>query len=412
MKVLIISQYFWPENFRITDVAQGLRDLGHEVTVLTGLPNYPDGRFFAGYGLRGPWRDKHEGIEVIRAPLVPRGNGGGPRLICNYLSFVAGSILFGLPRLRERFDALLVFEPSPVTVAIPALLLKTIQGTPLLFWVQDLWPESLSATGMVKNRMILRAVASLVRLIYRHSDRILIQSRAFREPIRALGAEDQRIVYLPNSAEALYQPVELPADAPERLLVPAGFRIMFAGNIGAAQSFSTIIDAADLLREFADVHWIILGDGRMRGEAEAEVEARGLGAQVHFLGQHAPAMMPRFFALADVLLVTLRRDPIFAATLPSKLQSYLACGRPIVAALDGEGARVLEESGAGIAVPSDDPRALADAVRRLRAARPEERAKMGSRGRAYFEAEFDRGMLLRRLQDCMAEVAGGPERTR
>lgn len=409
MRVLIVSQYFWPENFRINDVACGLRDLGHEITVLTGLPNYPDGHFYANYGLQGPWRETHEELHIIRSPLMPRGRGGGLRLTLNYLSFVVGSIVFGLPRLRGSFDVILVFEPSPVTVALPALLLKALRGTPVLFWVQDLWPESLSATGMVRNRLALAAVASLVRFIYRRCDRILIQSRAFRAPIRALGADERHIVYLPNSAEAFYHPIELPADAPEHASLPVGFRIVFAGNIGAAQSFDTIIEAADLLRDVNDVQWIILGDGRMRETAEAEVAKRGLAARVHFLGRHAPDTMPRFFSLADALLVTLRRDPIFAATLPSKLQSYLACGRPIIAALDGEGARVLEESGGGISVPSGDARALANAVRRLRNASVEERTAMGERGRAYFEAEFDRGMLLRRLQDCMAEVADGLE---
>lgn len=404
MRVLIVTQYFWPESFRINDVAHGLRELGHEVAVLTGLPNYPEGRLFKGYGWFGPWREDYAGIPVVRVPLIPRGGGGGFRLALNYLSFVVSAIAFGLPRLRGRFDVVLVYEPSPVTVMLPALLLGRLRRLPVLFWVQDLWPESLSATGMVRARWILALVERMVRFIYRHSDRILIQSQAFREQVLRLGGAPERIVYLPNSAEAFYRPVELEADAAERALMPEGFRVVFAGNIGAAQSFDTIIEAATLLRDHPDIHWMVLGDGRMRESAEAEVKARGLSDRVRFLGRHPAESMPRFFALADVLLVTLRRDPVFAMTVPSKLQSYLACGRPIIAALDGEGARVLEESGAGMACPADDARALAAAVLRMRDLAPAARAEMGARGRAYFEAEYERGILLQRLSRCIAET--------
>lgn len=404
MRILIVSQYFWPETFRINDVAHGLREQGHDVSVLTGLPNYPEGRLFKGYGMSGPLREDYAGIPVCRVPLIPRGGGGGLRLALNYVSFVVSAIAFGLPRLRGRFDAVLVYEPSPVTVVLPALLLGRLRRLPVLFWVQDLWPESLSATGMVRARWILALVERMVRFIYRHSDRILIQSQAFREQVLRLGGAPEKIVYLPNSAEAFYRPVELEADAAERALMPEGFRVVFAGNIGAAQSFDTIIEAATLLRDNSEIRWVVLGDGRMRESAEAEVKARGLSAQVHFLGRHPAESMPRFFALADVLLVTLRRDPVFAMTVPSKLQSYLACGRPIIAALDGEGARVLEESGAGMACPADDARALAAAVLRLRDLPPAAREEMGTRGRAYFEAEYERGILLQRLSRCVAET--------
>jgi colanic acid biosynthesis glycosyl transferase WcaI len=279
-----------------------------------------------------------------------------------------------------------------------------LRGVPVLFWVQDLWPESLSATGMVRARWILALVERMVRFIYRRSDRILIQSQAFRDQVLRLGGEDERIVYLPNSAEAFYRPVGLEPDAGERRLMPQGFRVVFAGNIGAAQSFGTIIEAATLLRDTREIQWIVLGDGRMREWAETEVAARGLKGSVHFLGRFPPETMPRFFTLADALLVTLRRDPVFAMTVPSKLQSYLACGRPIVAALDGEGARVLDEAGAGITCPANDPRALAAAVLSMYRMPESERRRMGERGRDYFEAQFERGILLHRLERCIQDT--------
>jgi glycosyltransferase involved in cell wall biosynthesis len=404
MRILVVSQYFWPESFRINDVVHGLRERGHEITVLTGIPNYPEGRYFRGYGFFGPVREDYEGIPVVRVPLLARGNGGAVRLALNYLSFVVTASLLAPLRLRGKFDAILVYEPSPVTVMLPAILLRRLRRVPVLFWVQDLWPESLSATGMVKANWILALVERMVRFIYRRSDRILIQSQAFREQVQRLGGKPDRIVYLPNSAETFYRPVELGADAEEGTLVPEGFLVMFAGNIGAAQSFGTVIEAATLLRDTPEIQWVVLGDGRMRDWAETEVGKRGLADRVHFLGRFPPESMPRFFALADALLVTLRRDPVFAMTVPSKLQSYLACGRPIVGALDGEGARVLEEAQAGIACPADDARALADAVLRLYRMPEAERARMGERGRAYFEAEFERGILLHRLERCIQET--------
>jgi colanic acid biosynthesis glycosyl transferase WcaI len=403
VKILIVSQYFWPESFRINDVALGLRDAGHQVVVLTGLPNYPEGKLYAGYDVLR-LTDDFQGIPVLRTPLVPRGAGGGLRLAANYASFAVAASLSGPFRVRERFDVILVFEPSPVTVAIPALVLKALRGSPVLFWVQDLWPESLVATGAVRAGWVLKLVERLVRFIYRNCDRILVQSRAFTRAVEAFGTPSEKVVYLPNSAESLYRPVALEAGTVERSLMPDGFRVMFAGNIGAAQSFLTIIEAAELLGEYPSIQWMILGEGRMGEWARAEVERRGLAQRVRFLGRHPVESMPRFFALADVLLVTLKRDAIFALTIPSKLQSYLACGRPIVAALDGEGARVLSEAQAGIACAAEDGRGLADAVLALYRMPKAEREAMGARGRAYFETEFDRDMLLGRLIDVMEQA--------
>jgi glycosyltransferase involved in cell wall biosynthesis len=250
----------------------------------------------------------------------------------------------------------------------------------------------------------LNAVGRLVRFIYRRCDRVLVQSRRFVEPVAAAGARPEDVRYLPNWAESLYRPLELEPEAPERSEVPPGFRVVFGGNIGAAQSFETILEAAERLRGLPAVHWVVLGDGHRRAWVEAEVRRRGLEAAVHLLGSRPVGAMPRYFALADVLLVTLRRDPIFELTIPTKLQSYLACGRAVMAALDGEGARVVEEAGAGLTCPAEDPAALADGIRRLHAAGDAHRRMLGRRGREYFEAHFERERLVTRTEELMAEV--------
>jgi glycosyltransferase involved in cell wall biosynthesis len=405
MRVLIVTQYFWPENFRINDLAQGLVKIGHQVTVLTGKPNYPSGEFFDGYSFWGKSREMFAGIEVIRVPLVARGNGGATRLVFNFLSFALFASLFGPLRCRGSFDVVLVYEPSPVTVGFPGLVMKAVKKAPLMFWVQDLWPESLSATGAVKSKWIINLVASLVSFIYKGCDRILVQSRAFVDRVRALGADSTRILYYPNSAEELYRPVSRDT-SPHAASLPLGFRIVFAGNIGTAQSFETILGAAEELREHPEIHWVILGDGRQFNWVKEEVAKRGLTHRFHLLGRHPVEAMPQWFAQADALLVTLKRDPIFSLTIPSKVQSYMACGRPILASLDGEGARIIEEAQAGVVVPPEDASALAAAVLRLSGMPSPDREQLGQNGRRYFLQEFERDALLARLDAWMKELVG------
>ena len=398
MRILVLSQYFWPENFRINDVVEGLASRGHQVTVYTGLPNYPTGSFFDGYSAFGPFTGDFHGVKVRRVPLIPRGKGGSVRLALNYLSHALMATL--LAPFQPKCDVILVFEPSPMTIGVPARALRALKGAPLVFWVQDLWPESLSATGAVRSRMVLALVDRLIKWVYRGCDRVLVQSEAFIPSVEAHGVPRERIRYLPNSAEAFYRKMK---PEPESEL-PPGFRVMYAGNIGAAQDFATILAAAERLRDEKHIQWIVLGDGRMRGWVEGEVKRRSL-ANVHLLGQRPPESMPRYFAHADVLLATLARQPIFAYTIPSKIQSYLACGRPVIAAMEGEGGRIIRSAGAGWAVPPEDPAALAEAVRAASRLARSELDAMGNRGEAWFREHFEREKLLSRLESFLQEAS-------
>lgn len=409
MRILIVTQYFWPENFRVNDLVLGLKARGHEVTVLTGKPNYPGGSFFPGYGFFRRPRDDYHGITVYRVPLIPRGRGDRLRLALNYLSFALAASLVAPFRCRGAYDLIFVYEPSPITVGIPALVLKWLRKTPVMFWVLDLWPESVSATGAVRSRFLLNAIGGLVRAIYRGCDRILVQSRAFEPHVTGMDVPAERIRYFPNWAEELFDLDARGASAAVRPdALPPGFRVMFAGNIGAAQDFPGILAAAERLKSDGGIHWIILGDGRMREWVEREVHRRGLAATVHLPGSYPLESMPGYFREADVMLVTLKRDPIFALTIPGKLQSYLACGRPVLGMLDGEGARVIEESGAGLACGAEQPEALARLVLALHGMDKSGREAMGRRGRAYYEANFAREHLLRRLESWMDELKNPP----
>ena len=396
MKLLIVSQYFWPENFRVNDLAEAFKTRGHEVTVLTGIPNYPVGRFFEGYGFFQRTRETWRGVEIVRAPLLARGSGGGIRLGLNYLSFAWFASIAARFRLRGSFDAIFVFEVSPVSVGIPAIVASRRFNAPILFWVLDLWPESLSAAGGLRSPRVLHAVDRLVKWIYKNSYRVLVQSRAFVPEIKRHGVPDSRIHYFPSWGESLFQPMQQ-EDATLLPTLPQGFKVLFAGNIGEAQDLPAVLKAVEYLQNRSDIHWLIVGDGRMATWAQKEVYQRGL-SQVHFLGRYPLEAMPHFYAASDALLLSLKRESIFALTIPGKLQSYLACARPILAMLDGEGARIVQESESGLACPAGDAEGLANHVLKLAAMPEHERHAMGLSGLQYYKMNFDQSRLFDQLE--------------
>lgn len=405
MRILVVTQYFWPENFRVNDLTVALVERGHEVTVLTGMPNYPGGRFFDGYGWFMPSRERWNGMKILRCPLIPRGKGGGLRLALNYASLALSASLLGPWKCKGDYDAIFVHEPSPITIALPALMLKRLRGTPVLLWVLDLWPESVTAAGSLRSPAVLGLISRMVRFIYRHCDRVLVQSRGFIDRVVARGASAEKVLYFPSWAEALFtQAPDASAPSPSLPALPDGFRVVFAGNIGAAQDFETLLAAAEELRGEKDIHWVVVGDGRMAAWVREQIPARGLVETVHLTGSYPLEAMPPLFAQADALLVTLKRDPIFALTIPGKIQSYLACGRPIVGMLDGEGAQVLRESGAALVGASGDAKALAANVLTLHRMHREERERMGQAGRRYYNQYFERDRLMNQLEQWFEQT--------
>ncbi len=394
MRVLVVSQYFWPETFRINDLVLSMKRAGIDVTVLTGKPNYPEGKVYNGYHARGTIRETLNGVTILRVPIVSRGRGS-LHLIANYMSFViTAGLLAPFLLFRKRFDVIFVYAPSPLLQALAALPLKWIKGAPMVVWVQDIWPESLSATGHIRNRFVLKAVELLVRFVYHYSDQILIQSEAFRRLVSRL-ADPKKIHYFPNPADNIGTTTENdPCTKVADSIRPDLFSVIFAGNLGAAQSLETIIEAALIVQERMDIRFYLIGDGSYAAWMREQITAHNL-KNVTMLGRHPVEAMPSVFAKASALLVTLRDEFIFSLTVPSKIQAYLAAGRPIIAALNGEGSRIVLEAEAGIACPASDGAALADAVLRL-ADMPEHiRQAMGTSGRRYCETHFE----LLRLTD-------------
>lgn len=403
MRLLVVSQYFWPENFRINDLVAEMVRRGHQVTVLTGLPNYPEGRVFQVFRDDPAGHRRYEGAEVVRVPMLPRGQGS-LRLMLNYLSFAASASLLGLWKLRGRqFDAILAYEPSPITVGLPAVLMRSVKRAPLAFWVLDLWPETLQALGVVRSRRILQAVGKLVSFIYKRCDLILAQSNSFIPQIRKYAGDGHEVVYFPNWAEALFDMSHV-APAAEVPPAPESFSVMFAGNIGAAQDFPAILAAAEILKPRGHIRWLVIGDGRMAQWVADEIKRRRLEDCVQMLGRHPVERMPSFFKHADALLVSLKDEPIFSMTIPGKLQSYLAAGIPVVAMLNGEGAEVVNSSSAGLTCSAGDHHGLADAVARLCEMTPQERNQMGQNGLDLSAREFDRRILMDKFEAWIGQL--------
>ncbi|MBY4731310.1 glycosyltransferase family 4 protein [Cupriavidus pauculus] len=394
MRVLVVSQHYWPESFRINDVVASLQEADCEVTVLSGQPNYPRGEVFDGYKALAWGVEKHPlGYEIYRVPLMPRGRGRALGLIGNYLSFMFGAASFGAWMLRrKRFDVVFVYGVSPILQVFPAIVLRTVCRAALVTWVQDLWPQSLEVTGFVKNRRVLALVERVVRWLYRSNDLLLAQSEAFVPTIQRLSG-GTGVVYHPNPGEKAG--VDEASAKPPVVLKPA-FNVVFAGNLGTVQALETILDAAEKLQPDDAVHFTLVGDGSRRSWVEEEIKRRAL-RNVSLPGSFASNQMPMIFAQADALLVSLVRSPIMEQTVPSKVQAYLAAGKPLIAAMDGEGARVVREARAGLACPAEDSNALVEAVTALKSAPASELQAMGQAGRNYYQRHFEPATLTDRL---------------
>lgn len=400
MKILIVSQYFYPEEFKINDLVHDLVDRGHKVSVLTGKPNYPKGEYYDGYQYEGIVKEDFFGAEVIRVPLRKRGAGGGKNLILNYFSYVYNANKY-IRKNKMEYDAILVYEISPITQAYPALYCKKKYGGKVLLWVQDLWPESVTAAGGVTNKFVLGILDRMVKKIYRKCDYLLVQSEGFKESILSKGDFVSKIVYVPNWAEDLYlEKKEINAESISTMM-PDGFRVMFAGNVGAAQDVDSIIKAANETKDIPEIKWVIVGDGRARANVEEQSKQMGLKETVFFLGRHPMEQMPTFFSFADVMVVSLKDEYIFSLTIPAKTQSYMASGKPIVSMLNGEGNRIVEEAKCGLTAQSGDYKGLAENVKKLYKAKKDELAAMGKNGLDYYLSHFEKKMVIDNIINVM-----------
>ena len=399
MRILIITQYFFPENFRINDLAEELSNQNHDITVLTGLPNYPNGKFYKGFNFSSVGYQYFNKVKIFRIPLIPRFSSKSWQLFINYFSFAFFSSLISPFFLRDKFDAIFVYEPSPFTVGIPAVILKKLKKIPIIFWVQDLWPESLEAVNVTKSKLIINLVGIMVKWIYKNCDIVLVQSLGFIKPAVVRGATKKKIKYLPNWTESFFVP-KSPLKKFKSKFPRNSFNILFAGNLGEAQSLGTILKTAQLLKD-RKINWIIIGDGRKKVWMKKEIKKMKLNNRFFFLGSKPVEQMPNYFAVADVLLVTLKNDPIFSYTIPGKIQSYLACGKPIVAAINGEGARIINSSNSGQAVNAEDYENLAKVVIKFSKMSKSQLKIRGRLALKYYQDNFNRKKLIKKIETIL-----------
>ena len=404
MRILLLSQLYAPEpDLKVHPLAADLARRGHAVTAITGFPNYPQGRLYDGYRLR-PWQwEERQGVRVLRLPLYPDHSRSPVRRSLNYLSFAASASLLG-PLLCGPLDAIWVYCP-PLTVGVPAWWTGLLRRAPFIFNIHDMWPETLLATGMVRSPQLLGALGALARFVYRRAAAITVVSPGFKRNLVEKGVPPGKIHVIPNWAdEEVYRPVPADPALAAQCGMAGRFNVVFAGNMGLAQGLETVLEAAALLRDLPRVQFVLIGDGVAAAELAARAGEQGL-ANVRFLPRQPAGRMPQYYALADVLLVHLKRDPLFEITIPSKTLAYLACGRPILCAVAGDGAEVVESVGAGLVCPPQEATALAQAVRELYAMPAPRRERMGQAGRQAFLAGYTRRALVDRYEALLLQVA-------
>lgn len=404
MRLVIVSFFYQPEpnDIKIHLLAKEMVARGHTVTTITTFPNYPSGKIYDGYPQRLWQKEVKDGVRIFRVPLYPNHTRNGVKRALSYSSFILTAATLGLMRCG-RADVMWVYHP-PLTTGVAGVWMSFFRRAPFVLDIQDMWPETLKATGMLNNERILRWIGRVAKWIYRRASALTVNAPGMKTNIIAKGISADKIFVMPNWAdESIYMPKPKDVTIGEKYGLIHKFNIMFAGNMGLVQALDKVIEAAERLTDLPDVQVVMIGDGLEYDNLRNRVLERGL-TNVIFLGRHPATAMPDFFAWADALLITLTDDPLYAMTIPSKTQSYLACGRPIICAVAGDGADVVKQAGAGLTCPPENPQALADAIRQLYALSPQEREVMGANGRQAYLEQFQQTIIVDRYEQVFLNV--------
>jgi len=398
-RVLIVGQHYWPETFRITDIAEGLVENGYDVDVLCGIPNYPAGKFFSGYGIFKKRTQLINGVRVMRVLEIPRGNNTNFRIFINFISFPFFA-MFHIPRLLfTKYDRVVAYQLSPVFMSLPAIIISKIKRIPLYFYVCDFWPHSLfSMIDFSKQPLLKRIITRVSYWHYKKADGIIgvfkgMQTRFITE----VGMAKEKTLYIPQAPEKIYETEVYDKELEKRFAKT--FNIVFAGNINPAQSFDVITQAALNVYNAGhkDINYIIIGEGMSKKWLIKEVQRLGIASQFTFEGLKPVTDIPKYQTVADALIVGLSKSPLFEYGIPAKIYSYLPSGKPIIAAIDGEGGNIINSIGAGIAVDSGDVEGLTSAIIDIKEMDKDKRLKMGKKGKAYYFKHFEREKNLQRL---------------
>lgn len=403
-KILVVGQHFWPEAFRINDVCDFLvHEKDCEIDVLCGIPNYPKGKFYEGYSIIKNRKQQYNGATINRAFEIPRGDNSNIRIFVNYISFPIASI-FHIPRLlTKKYDKILLYQLSPVMMTFAGLVVGKLRKTETTMYVLDLWPENLFSVIDIKSKFLRRLVTNISHWHYKRADKLVALSNTMKTRLLEItGKNEGSVVILPQACEKIYETAVYDKNLHKKF--KNTFNIVFTGNISPAQSFETIIKAAISLRDsgLTDIHWIIVGDGMSRKWLEKEVEKSKLTKYFSFEGSHPVEDMPRYTELADVLVGCLVKSELLEATIPAKVMSYIASGKPIALAMDGEVQGLINKTiRCGYVSDAEDFASLARNIKRIYNLSIKERGELGDRARNYHDKHLERNIILDKLFEFM-----------
>lgn len=410
MRLCIFTNHFYPEEFKVNDIAFELAQRGHNVVVITAIPDYPKKRIFRKhYTFFKNRREIINGVTIIRLPIIPRYNGSAILLFLNYISYFFTSYVFTYSHaFFHRYDGIFVHETSPFFIGLAAVHLKRRQKIPLAFWTLDLWPESLSAVTHIHNRILLAPFYKMVKYVYNNCDKILISSKGFEYSICAKGDYKEKCIYFPNWAENVEaiakKLIDISEIYPFSRFSKTDFIFLFAGNLGAAQNLFFILNAANKVKHLKQLRFVFIGDGRCRNDILEFIQKNNLEDTVFAPGRFPLSAMPSFMQRANVLMVSLKDDPIFNLTVPAKVQFYMAQGKPILAMLNGDAAKLVEEAKCGVSVPVNSITALIDAILYYSKVSEGVLNKMGINGKMYYEQKFNKNLRIEQLESLFFQL--------
>lgn len=407
MRILVATQYFYPENFKSNDIAFELSKKGHEVDALVGIPNYPEGKYYKGYGVFKKRREVLDGVRIIRAFSFPRGaKASKTGLAINYASYTLAASLWALwaGLFRKHYDAIIIHQTSPIFQAIPGVLLGKLTKTKVYTWVLDIWPEAFVSGSGIKNKTILKALDNVTRWVYKGSHRILISSRRFTDSVNKKGPFAEKTIYFPNWSEDMQAGKGI-EESPQ---IPDGFVIMIAGTMGVSQNLENIAKTALLLKGHSDVKWVFIGDGSRRHWLEEYIKENHLESTVFWLGRHPSRAMPSFYSKADALLVSLNENyDDLKMVVPARLQSYMSAGKPVLAMIGPGGRELIEEADCGYAVGGNDYEGLAKVIEERVLTDKEGFKEKGNNGRKFYLQHFTKKNCMDHLVDILTQDYAG-----
>lgn len=395
--IVIVSQCFYPEQFRINDIAIQWKNKGYEVTAVTAIPNYPYGKFYKGYSLFKKRTEDFDGIKIIHLPIVARGNST-ITLMLNYLSFIISGF-FWSKFTKLKADYVFNFETSPFTQALVGVWFAKRRKIPFYIYVQDLWPENVQMAGGINNPFIINKINKMVDYIYSSSKKILVTSNSFKKNIERRGVPSSKVVFFPQYAESFYKPSEIKSPLINK---SNELNIIFTGNIGTAQGLEILPKVASLLKkDRINVCFNIVGDGRNKNNLVEQIKDNNVEEYFNLIDFQPAETIPSLLSSCDCAFLSFANFELYSMTIPAKLQSYLACGIPVIACAEGETKKIIEESQCGFCTNLGNVDLLKDSILKFMKLSKEDRTKMCDNALLYSKKNFNKDELINISMDIL-----------